>query len=260
VFNAGDIFKATAQFDPANLGTTTISIAQPTGFSVPSNFQSATATVNSPSITVGNATVGVDLQVSLNVTLQNAPPGPVTVTVTSSDQNIATVTDNGTLAGGSTITFTNVTTTFVGTIFVQGRALGSTTITTQAAGYATNTSSVVVHPSGFILNMSDFTLAASAVNRALRVDAARLDPATLNWSQSQELRGGLTNIQVPITSSNTSVGTIVGSPAVFNARDIFIQTVAFDPQAQGTSTITIGVPAGFSTPSNFRTITATVTP
>jgi hypothetical protein len=54
------------------------------------------------------------------------------------------------------------------------------------------------------------------------------------------------------------VGTIVGSPVSFNGNDS-TKTVAFDPLAAGTTTISLTPPAGFSTPSNSQQITATVT-
>ena len=111
-----------------------------------------------------------------------------------------------------------MTSTTVGTIFVQGRELGSTTLTVQAAGYNDGTSNVTVDPSGFILNMSTFTPPPSRRTRRSRVDAALLHPTTLDYSTSQPLRGGLT-VNVPVTSSDTNVGTIVGSPATFNAGD-----------------------------------------
>jgi hypothetical protein len=255
----GGNFSQNVAFDPAAQGTTSISIGTPVGFSTPSNFQSITATVDAPDISVANAVVGRDLQTGLTISLESAPPTPVTVTVTVTSGTIATVTRNGTVEGSTTATFTNVSTTNVGTIFVQGRSIGATTFTVQAAGYNTATSNVTVDPSGFILNMSNITTTANAGNTNLRIDASRLDPVTLNWSQTQELRGGLT-VNVPVSSSNTAAGTIDGSPAVFQARDLFNQATSFNPAASGSSTISIATPAGFSTPSNFQSITATVNP
>ena len=155
----------------------TISVATPAGFTTPSNFQSITATVNAPTITMGNAMVGRDLQMSVSIILESAPPSPVTVTVTSNDGPDRHHYDaTATVAGGTSVTFTNVTATTVGTIFVQGRALGGTTLTVQALGYTPDTSTVTVDPSGFILNMNDITTTAGAANTSLRIDAARLNP------------------------------------------------------------------------------------
>jgi hypothetical protein len=44
-FDGGTGYVIT-QFDPANPGTTTISVASPAGFDTPSNFREITATVN----------------------------------------------------------------------------------------------------------------------------------------------------------------------------------------------------------------------
>jgi hypothetical protein len=116
-----------------------------------------------------------------------------------------------------------------------------------------------VDPSGFILNVNSFTTTAAAANTPLRVDAARLNPTTLNYAATQELRGGLT-ASVTISSSNTTTGVIVGSPVVFNPRDTALTSGAFDPRAVGSTTISLTQPAGFTTPSNLQQITATVNP
>ena len=152
VFNGGDTLNFATAFDPATAGDTTISLTTPAGFHTPNNFQSITATVTAPNITIGSATVGRDLQEGVSISLGATPPSPVTVTVTSNNGAIATITKDGTVAGGTSLTFTNVTSTTVGTIFVQGRGLGSTTLTVQAAGYNDGTSNITVDPSGFILN------------------------------------------------------------------------------------------------------------
>jgi hypothetical protein len=65
---------------------------------------------------------------------------------------------------------------------------------------------------------------------------------------------------VAVVSSNTAVGTIFGSPAAFTGGDSFSQATAFDPAAAGTATISLTTPAGFTTPSDSRSITATVNP
>jgi hypothetical protein len=41
-------------------------------------------------------------------------------------------------------------TTFVGSVFVQGRGLGATTLTVEATGYSTSSSAITVQPSGFV--------------------------------------------------------------------------------------------------------------
>src|SRR4029453_18671811 len=56
---------------------------------------------------------------------------------------------------------------------------------------------------------------------------------------------------------SSGVGTIVGSPAVFNGGDTF-KNVQFDPAAAGISQVQVGTPTRISTPANARVVTATV--
>jgi hypothetical protein len=257
-FVGGDSSK-TAAFDPSTSGVATISLTTPTGFSTPSSGEQITATVTAPNINISNATVGKDLQTAVNITLGAAPPGPVTVTVTSNNGSIATITTaaNRTLEGTTVVTFSNVTTTTVGTIYVQGRALGTTTVTVQASGYLDGSSTVTVNPSGFYLAISSFSTTTTAANSTVTIASAVLNPTTLNVGQQQELRGGLSSVNVPVTSSDPTIGAILGSPAVFSPGVSSIN-VAFAPTKVGIATISVGTPAGFSTPSNLQAITATV--
>ena len=84
--------------------------------------------------------------------------------------------------GSNSVTFSGVTSTFVGTIYVQGLAIGSTQITVQAAAYNDDTASVTVDPSGFRLNASDFTRDVFAADVNIQLRSARLNPATLNFA------------------------------------------------------------------------------
>jgi len=273
VFAGGNGFQHSTAFDPQTVGTTILSIPSPVpGFSVPSNsFQTVTANVRAPEVRFANFNVssqriGRDLQLPVQVSLENAPPQPVdvTLTVVSGGEGITSISKIQTALGTNTLTFTGVTAVTVGTIYIQGRSLGSTAITAVAAGYNDGTANVSVEPSGFYIfvggGATSFTTTAGAVNSQLTVRSAALDPVTLNHRQDQEVRGGLT-VGVTVTSSNPSVGTITVSPVVF-ASGQGNKTTFFDPVSAGTSFITIPAPVtGFSIISNWgTTVTATVNP
>jgi hypothetical protein len=259
-FSGNDSWIDTA-FDPLALGTTDISITQPTGFTAPNDLPTTvTGTVTAPTISMADAVVGVDLQQGIGVSLGAVPPSPVDVTVTVSSGAIATLSTDPTVEGSTSVTFTGVSAQSVGSVYVQGRSLGNTVITVQAAGYSDDTSSVTVNPSGFYISnpASAFSVDEAAGNTLVRVWSVRLNPTTLNYSTTQPLRGGL-SVDVPVTSSDPSVGTITVSPITFTANQSFGDS-AFDPLAPGTTDISITQPAGFSPPSNLATtVTATVT-
>ena len=265
VFNGGDTFK-NVQFDPAAAGISQVQVGTPTGFSTPANARVVTATVTAPAITFGSTTFGVgqNLQGPVSISLAATPPNPVTVTVTVSSTAVATIVSSTTptVEGSNTVTFTNVSSTFVGTILVQGRAAsGTTTVTAQAAGFADGTMTVTATPSGFtLINLGNFTTTTTGANATLQITPARLNPSTLNFELNQAIRGGF-SISVPVTAvdqSGSGVGVITVSPLAFTANQS-AQITAFDPVNVGTSLISVGVPSGFATPSNFRQITATVT-
>jgi hypothetical protein len=263
VFNPNDSSKS-VQFDPASAGTSTLSVVPPAGFTTPSNLQQLTATVTAPNIgfSLGTSTqIGLDLQVSSQINLALAPPSARDVTVTSNNPAVATITTNPLVEGGPTLTFPGISGTVAGTIYIQGRSLGTTTITVQAPGYNDATLNVTIHPSGFAFQSgtANFSVTAGALNRTIGVQTWRLDPTTLAVAANQALRGGYGSVNLAVTSSNTTVGTIVNSPAVFGANDAS-KNVQFDPAAAGTSTIRVVQPAGFTTPLNLQQITATVTP
>jgi hypothetical protein len=80
-------------------------------------------------------------------------------------------------------------------------------------------------------------------------------------SNSGRLRPGALRltVSVPVTSGTPTVGTIAGRPAVFAPGDPYYDiATSFAPLAAGTSVLSVGIPAGFSSPSTGREITATV--
>ena len=266
VFNGGDNFKDTA-FDPLSAGTAQISVGVPAGFSTPlASQRQITATVTAPALTIGNQTIGKDLQVQPSLSLgAPAPAGGLMVTLTSSDPSKVLLSTSATAAGSASITVTiPAGQSSNNTFFIQSLSdTGTATVTASATGYATSVSTMTMAASGFYNSSpgGNFTTTTFSTNTLFRVavGAASMPPAPSR--PAQELRGGLT-VSVPVTVvdvTGTNVGSITVSPVVFNGGDNFKDT-AFDPLSAGTAQISVGVPAGFSTPlASQRQITATVT-
>jgi hypothetical protein len=103
---------------------------------------------------------------------------------------------------------------------------------------------------------NDFFATVGGQPVGVTVQTALLD-ASNNYLDTQNLAGGLT-ASVTVTSSNTGVGTISGSPATITGA-----TNSADVQFQGVSTgmtmVTAVAPAGYTTPNQNATVKATVT-
>lgn len=257
VFNTGDSNKLYS-FQPTSAGSTNITLGTPSGFSTPSQYQQLTATVTAPQITVSNLTTGVHLQNTLSITLPVAPPSPVTVTVTSGTPASATLSNSQTVAGVTTVTFSNVTSTFVGTLYVQGQSLGTSTLTVSAPGYTSGTGTATVQQSGFLYDgvttLNTTTFSAPTVEFVYT--------SVLNANLAAQIIGLPVNpgspITVPLTDSAPTIGTITPTSVVFNAGNAS-QQFSFQPVSAGSTNITIGTPAGFSTPSQYQQLAVTVT-
>ena len=262
----------TALFDPQLVGTTTLSIATPAGFTTPATGQSILATVRAPEVrislaNVSSSRIGRDLQLAVQVTLEDAPPEPVdvTITVAPGGEGIVSISKVRTAEGTSTVTFAGVTSIAANILYIQGRALGSTQLAGVAAGYNDATAAIAVDPAGFRTYGPSFataiTTTSGAPNITVSVTSSRLDPVTLNVASDQEVRGGL-NLSVPVTSSNTAVGGITASPIVWNGGTGATKQTFFDPLSVGTTVVSIPAPVtGFVVPSNgSTTITFAVNP
>ena len=260
VFHAGDTSQTTS-FQPTSAGTSTITLgAQPTGFKVSGNYTALVATVTAPMLGVSNAITGANLESTLSVSLPVAPPNPVTVTVTSNGPSIATISSSGTVVGGTTLTFSNVTASgYLPTIYLQGQTVGTTTVTASAPGYTNGIGNITVYPSGFTFAGSysgglSTTAGASAIS--IPVYPSILNPGALSYYDTALLNPGLGSVQVVLTDSNASAGTIL-TPLSFVPADQYEYTM-FTPLATGTTNLTIVQPAGFSTPTQYIQIPATV--
>jgi hypothetical protein len=204
--------------------------------------------------------VGRDLQDNSSCSLSVAPPAPVDITVSVENSGIATLCTSATEEGTASITFSGVNNTSGRTFYVQGRSIGSTTLTISAPGYAVCTRTITVDPSGFVIyNPGSFNTGVSSSNTNIQIRPARLHPTNFTYSISQPLRGGMAPVSVNVISSNMGVGVVTTSPLVFNPNVNYL-TTQFDPVAQGITVISVEPPAGFSTPTTYRKIDATVNP
>ncbi|HZL93037.1 MAG TPA: hypothetical protein VFB99_05310, partial [Vicinamibacterales bacterium] len=276
-FNGGDSARSAA-FDAIGAGNTVISLGMPAGFEAASTGQQITATVNnSPAITVGNLTLGKDLQAALNGTLgAPAPAGNLEVTVRSLDPGSVLLSTTPTPAPGQPAGFASIT-LFVGagssgipSFYVQGLTdSGAPLIEITAPDYATDTSTITLRPSGFLLATANIATTTFSSNSTIALLSQYLNPVGNPTTYvasgiQQALRAGL-SVDVPLASSNTSVGTIVAGVSdstpldhvTFNGGDVS-KAAAFDPIAGGSTVISITTPPGFSTATTGQQITATV--
>jgi len=253
--------SATTSFHPKSAGSSQIAIATPTGFStLPSSYRQITATISMPNITSSDVSVGKDLQVAGYASLGTYSSVPVDVTISVGSSSVATLSKNMTDEGTNSITFTGIAGTSVGPFYIQGISMSTTTLTVSAPGYNSVTKNITVNPSGFvILSPSSIITKSTSANTNITIASAMLNPSTLNYSQTQNIRGGMQNVNVPVTSSNTAIGTITVSPVVFSAG-IASLTTQFDPAAQGSCTVSVGAVEGFSTPNSNKQINVTVNP
>lgn len=207
------------------------------------------------------APIGDDLQVGYSGTiLPPAPAGNLVVTITSDDPAMLLVANSATAAGSPSTTVTvSAGSSTIPTFYVHSLSdTGSASLTASAPGYAPDTATFSLVPSGFIIwAPGDFTTHTLAPPTNIQIRPVRLDPLTYSYTANQAVRGGITPVQVDVTSSDTSVGVITTSPIVFNGGATFVNT-AFDPVGAGTSNIDVLPPAGFDMPANFTQITATV--
>src|SRR6185369_1268293 len=134
-----------------------------------------TASVGLPGIATNTVmTIGKDLEAFNTATLGETPSSAVTVTITSNNPTIATVSTDPTVAGSTAITFNSITGT-TPAFFVQGLSTGSATFTVSATGYNSATINVTVNPSGFTLASSNITTTVGA-DSSITIAAGLLDP------------------------------------------------------------------------------------
>jgi hypothetical protein len=200
--------------------------------------------------------VGEDLQKAISIGLDVAPSAPTDVSVSVNAPDVAVLSEDATQLGGDSLVLASIDDAASHTVFVQGLAQGTTKLTVSAEGYETRKLTVTVGPSGFVLAGGDISLVTTSANATVPVDAALLDATSLAYAETQPVRPGV-SVDVPVTSSNASAGTIVTSPVTFDANTASVDA-SFDSAAAGTSTISIETPADFDTPSDMQSITASV--
>ena len=261
----GTYFTQAISFVPGTVGTTNLNLTEPTGYSTPSNVAvQMVSNVTATPINLSFPTVGNNLIEQGNVSLGAAPPATPpnpTLTLTSSDPTHFLLTTDSTKVGTASITLaltpgsTSVPTFYIEGQNFSGSAAITATLTATSSGYATATSALTLYPTGLTYwpgssgALSTTTFSAPST---LTIYLVLLSPGTLNaynygYPLGPQAPG---SVPVAVTSSNTSVGTVTGSPSSIGVGAYYTQAISFVPAGAGTTNLNITEPTGYSTPSN----------
>jgi hypothetical protein len=261
VFSGGSTIGFT-EFDPASAGSTTITVGAPGGFSTPATGVSAIVTVIAPGILIdNNVSVGRNLQ-HLGTALLGAPApaGGLSLTLTS-NSGLLRLSTSETAAGSGSITINVPAGQSVANFYIQSLGdTGTATYTATAPGYAPRTATVLLSPSGVVIEGPlgfgfPLTTTMALGAQPLALHTFLLEPGSLSPLMPQALAGGM-SLQVTLTSGNTAVGTVTSPVTIAGGTDT--ATSQFTPVAVGQTTITVNTPAGYSLPSTFTSLTGRV--
>ena len=255
---SGGSTQVTTQFAPVANGSTRVQVVTPTGYGAPDRYNGQHVEVSSPDININAPLLGKDLINSTSVYLDAAPPAPVDVQVCSSAGTILLLSKASTDNGSNCVTFENVSSTNVGSLYVHGINQGSAQLQASAAGYNNGNTTVEVWPSGFGFWYTNYSAnVANGSNNDVLIGAYILYPATLNYYSSLPLRPSV-EVDVNFTSSDPAVGE-QSAPLSF-VPGLQYLNASFNAKQAGEVTLTMQTPTGFSTPNNYRFATMQVNP
>jgi len=243
---------------------------------------SSTLTVASTGITTITAPIAVGAAPAINLTsillgnnlitgggssLTVPTLAPQTLTLTSSDPTHFLLTSDPTQVGTASITLQlGGATTGVPTFYIEGQNFSgttaiTTTLTATSSGYTNGTATLTLYPTGLTYFTGTLTTTALSASTPVNVYLAILTPGTLTeYTSGMVLGPQASPVPVTVTSTNTSVGTVIGSPATIPVGAYYTQSINFQPVAAGSTNLNLAIPTGYSTPSNESVqIVATVT-
>jgi len=251
-----------------NLQVTDSSNPQQTATSSPNPTIAITPAGQGPYITVQSVTVGQNLEKAININFIPALPSSSTVTITSSDPTLMLVGNAGSVGTGSLVTTEPANTSGIG-IYVQ--ALGSVgsapTVTVTVVGYTSGVGTVTIGNSGFVIagpntgpntgGIGEGFSTYLGVTSILTISSASLDSKG-EFLEYEDLQPGYPTVNIPVSSSNTSVGT-VSSPVQFSggSSSATVNFVAASATT-GPTTVSIGSVSGFGTAFAGDSLTITV--
>ena len=271
-----------AEFRPkGSVGTTSLTVKMPAGFSQPKQYGVVKAMVELPGMGLtGDINLGKDLQVPSFILLGEAAPAKgLDVTLTSSDPKAMVLSASVDKLGSGSVTIHVPAGEMRIPYFIQGLAdSGTINHTASAPGYRDRVAPVYMAPSGVMVVYSPYGppdeaefLRAKATRdpRAFTVSLKEpskthltlwtvyLDPKTRRGADitAQRLRPGVV-ATVNLSSTDPTIAKI-DSKITLTGPSEWAMT-EFVPLRAGQTTISVDTPAGFTTPSNAITVTATV--
>ena len=262
----GGADQAITNFQPASVGSTTITVVAPAGFATPAQSSTVVAVVGTPKVAVQNIDIlGNNLEVQSTLFLSApAPAGGVTVTLTSSDASLLMFSSTATGNGSGTLQILVPAGNTGVNFFLYGKSgAGTPTYNAAAPGFTSSSASVNLAPTGIIIfgpsgpggsNQPAFELdtTVAAGPTPLSVSTAVLD-GTGNSVQTQPLQGGASvTVSLTTTPNTAGVGTITTPITITPSNDTANST--FTPHGTGQTTVSVARPLNFTTPSNNTSI------
>ncbi|HXJ41316.1 MAG TPA: hypothetical protein VNH18_18690, partial [Bryobacteraceae bacterium] len=245
--------RGVVQITPVAPGTAAISVDLPDGYSGNGQTLSIPLTVTLPPLQFSSfnqiLNIGNNLQLPQNLLLMEQKP--LDLTITSSDPSKVLIsTDPKALGKGSVSATLPYYTQFP--YYVQALAdSGTVTLTFTAPGREPMLATVKLAPAVIFFNSGQLNTnkTTPAAFQLFMSTQSSLYPA-------QTLRGGLAPLNVTVSSSQPSVGT-VKSPVAFNPGDI-AASGTFIPAGSGATVLTIDLPPGFVPATSNNSLVVTV--
>ena len=251
----GGSFSASTQFQPVGNGQTTITASS-------SGYGSGIvhATVQQPTLVVaGGFSIGKYLQQDATLILPvPAPTGGVDVTL-HSNSALLLLSSSQTTVGLATLVIHMDAGSQFATYYLQSLgSSGSPTYTANASGYSQGTGTVDLAPSSVVIVApSGNSISLSGGAQQFTVSTAYLD-STLTPVTPQALAPGL-SLTVTLNNTNNATGTVSPNPVTISPPNSGVSTT-FTPKAQGTTTVSVVQPTGWTTPASLGHLDITVVP
>src|ERR1017187_2457878 len=210
-----------------------------------------------------DATVGQNLETAVTVAVNGQAPGEeVTITLTSGDPGrLLLSTTPGSAGSASIVVPLKPGFRESRTFYLQGLGKsGTVTYTARAPGFGSGTGRVTLAPSGFVVagpsGIGSPGFVPFTETSTISVYPALLD-SSLNFVAVQAL-AGVQPVKVNVTSSNPAVGTVFPATVTVTGGSVSGETAFLRGGGGGSAVLAVSAPAGFSTPAQDTTVTATV--